>query len=86
MRKMAFVIEHRRARKPARAQFVVKINVLRIIGKIIQPAYNVARLIFHGICQTDELDVVFPYEVRVQVARGIGGKGKFVFHNSPKKT
>ena len=71
VRKVAFVVEHRGTGKAARAQFVIKIDVLRILGKIIQPAYNVPALILHCVGKTYELDVVFLYERGIQIASGI---------------
>ena len=74
------VIEHGRARKAARTQFVVKIDVLPVLREVIEPAVHPA-VLFHRERERDKLDVILRDKVMVEIARRIGRQCKEVFHN-----
>ena len=62
-----FVIEHRRAREPARPQLVVEIDVLRILREIIEAILHLP-VLFHGKRQRNECNIVLHDKIVVQIA------------------
>ena len=75
-----FVIEHRRAREPARPQLVVEIDVLRILREVIEAILHLP-VLFDGERQRNEFDVVRFDEVVIEVAGRIGRQGESICHN-----
>ena len=75
---MPFKIDLRRARHAAPALALVKIHVLRILGKGILP-FRDAAVLFHHKGKGEHLQISLPYVRSVKIARGIGRNDK-LFH------
>ena len=65
-----FIIEHGGTGEPARAQFVIKIDVLLILGKIVEMVFK-RSVLFHREGERNKFDIVFLDEIMIQIARGI---------------
>ena len=74
-----FVVEHGSARKRAFSKLVIKIDVLLIIGEVVEMIFHLA-VLFHREGQRDELDVVLDDKVVIKVTGRIGRQCEFVCH------
>ncbi len=64
---MRFVIEHGRTGKRPAAQLVIKVYVLSILGKIIEPVIHFP-VLFHRKGQRNVFNIIFDNKIMIKIA------------------